>query len=261
MGIKRYRSLLVIVAVFAIYYVGVVVMGWSMGVMTGVYAVVLALIILIFRASLLSAYAGICYQGGKKDKAAQYLRSSIRHNPKNANTHSMLAIVLLQDGKAAEAIEIAQHAMTLNPDTDADKNLRFIIGNCHWHMGEITRAVEVVEELVKTHENLSVSVYSSLGYLHIMGGNLARAREVTEKALETASESAPLWDNMADSAYFLGILNEKRGNRGAARDFFLRARGCQITPYNTVTEEQVETKYREYYYADDDGEDSDETDV
>ena len=273
-NLRKYRVFIVMIVSIGVYYLGVFAFGWPIHYVMLIYLALILIAGIIFKASVFSIFAMISYSRGKKGRAEKYFRLAIKHNAKNPSTYSMFATVLLHDAnRPAEALEMAQKALSMNPDIGAAKNAKILISNCYWKMGEIGKAIETLEAMAAEYEYVNTSVLSSLGYLHIIAGDLAKGRHFTEKALEESPESASAWDNMGqiymgegdeekaeesflkalsyrsdlvDAAYLLGTLYEKAGKEELARDYFLQARGCRLTPFNTVSEEQVEKKYREY---------------
>lgn len=285
---KRYRTLIIILGTFAIYHVGVAVFGLSPSAIIAVYAVLILAALVVFRAAFLSLLASISYSAGNKERAKRLFRLSIKHKARNPNTYAIFAIVMLQEGEGDAALELLRTALAMNPAEAVKKNLLFTTANSHWYMGNIGSAIETMEGMVENYGDVDVNVLSSLGYLYILAGDFSKAKSTTERGLADAPQTATLWDNMGqihmhegddakavaafekaleiksdlvDCAYFLGMLHEKAGEAGRARDYFLQARGCRISRYNTVTAEQVDAKYSEYLdmgYDDEDAEEQEE---
>jgi tetratricopeptide (TPR) repeat protein len=288
--LRKYKSFVVIAVVLILYYITLYWLRWPMPYLFAVYGGLIALACVIFRAGLMAGLANLFHSSGKKETARKFYLRSFQFKSKNPVTHLNYAVMLLHEGEAAEAVDYAQKGLALKPDLMAEKNLKLTIGSAQWLLGDIDSAVRTLEGMLRDFDYVNVHVLTTLGYLYIVRGDLEKAREVTEKAIEDTPDSGPAWDNMGqiyfredndgkaeeafkkaleiraglvDSLYFMGRICEKRGDKEGARDYYLRANDAKITSLNTVTKEDVLAKYNEYkdYIDNSKWEDSNEADL
>jgi tetratricopeptide (TPR) repeat protein len=128
-------------------------------------------------------------------------------------------------------------------------------------------AIETLEKMRRTYDYVNATVLATLGFMYFIKGDIEKAEELTQKALEDNPSSHSAWDNLGqirykqrkideakeafakavsfkgnlpDSLYYLGLIAREEGDENAAADYFKQALECDITPLNTVTREQVE---------------------
>jgi tetratricopeptide (TPR) repeat protein len=290
---KKYRSFVVVAVMLILYYVTLFVFRWPVSYLFAVYGGLIVLLCVVFRAGLMAGLANIFFSSGKEDIAKKLFAQSFKYKTKNPVTYLNYAVMVLHEDDAAKALEYAQKGLDLKPEIMAEKNLRLTVGSAYWKLGEIDKAIENLERMLTDFDYVNVHVLTTLGYLYFVRGDLAKAREITEKAIEDTPDSGPAWDNMGqiylkednldkaeeafekaleirsslvDSLYFMGIIKERKGDKEGAREYYLRAKDSKITSLNTVSKEEVLAKYNEYKdYVDnstwEDNEENDETDL
>ena len=144
----------------------------------------------------------------------------------------------------------------------------------YWKMGQLEKGIEVMEKMIEKYEYFTPDFYTTLGYFYIEAGDYEKAQECTDKALVLSEAHGPAFDNlgqiafrqgqyeeaekyfsraldmkdtMVDSKYHLGLIYEHWGNLEAAAEYFAAAHQSTITGMNTITREQVDAKYNEYW--------------
>jgi tetratricopeptide (TPR) repeat protein len=260
--------------VLIIFYFFRVVMEWPVSWIFGVYAALLIVICLVFRAGFYYFMANMSFSLLKnREKSKELFLKSAALGSKNPLTYLNYAILQMQDNNAEEALEYANKALAMNPDIMADKNARLTVSSAYWYMGKVDLAVEALEELRAKYDYVNSYVLTSLGYLYIVKGDLAKARKITDLAIEDSPDSGAAWDNLGqiylkegdrekaketflkalsikdnlvDCCYFLGEIYEQEGDIRNAKEYFERAKGCKLSRLNTATQAMIDKKYDEY---------------
>lgn len=239
-----------------------------------IFIVYLAINAIAFNSYFLGMLGTFYLASGKHKKAFEYYRKAIDKNTKNVGALYAYGIeILKKDGKADEALQHLERARKLNAKINLDKNIRLAIGSCYWVKNDIDRAINTLESLISDYSYVNAHVYTTLGYFYILKNDYDKAMEYSKKAIDDNPEHAAAWDNvgqiyfrqdnysdarasfekalkykgdMVDSLYYLGLIYEKDGEPDKAFECFSKAKKCNISNLNTVTEEQVLEKYRQY---------------
>ena len=202
-------------------------------------------------------------------------RFAINHNTKCV--HAMLAygLDLLRDGVYEPALDIFQRIVAMkNVQPMLLKYAEQDLGIAYWKCGQLDKAIETLEMMVAKYEYFSPDFNTTLGYFYILAGDYEKAMDFTEKALIESETHGPAYDNlgqmayrqgnyeeaekqflkaldlkdtMVDSKFHLGLIYESWGDLESAAEYFLAAHQCKITGMNTVSREEVDAKYNEYW--------------
>jgi tetratricopeptide (TPR) repeat protein len=229
--------------------------------------VYLLLSAIIFRGYYFGMVGNSFYFVRKFDKARRYYALAVRFKTTNVPALYNYALDLLHAGKADEALPLLERAERYNTKPIYEKNIPLAIGSCYWVMGEIDKALEIMEKLETDFSYVNVSTLTTIGYLYLLKGDLQKAEEYTQRALDDTPEHAPAWDNMGqiyyckndidkaeenflkalsyrenmvDSLYYMALIREARGDNKGAYDYFKKASGCDVTALNTVKMEQIQ---------------------
>lgn len=271
-GIKYVFIAAVIVAFF--YIISVKHYPWYY--LVGTYAVIFIVFLIVYYTTILGFVGNIYFSTGKTAKAEAMFQRAIKGNPKNATIYLNYAILLVRNGDATPALEYLKKAQSLKPQVLTDKNIMLTMGSCYWVMGEIDKAVEVLESLRNKYDYVNCSVLITLGYMYLIKGDYEKAWELSNKAILDTPESGSAWDNLGqisfrqgdlsqakesflkavqykenlvDSYYYLGVIAEEEKLEDDAKKYFQKAHSCTITSLNTITKEQVDEKYIQYFGA------------
>jgi len=258
----------------ATYIVMVYVLGLRLGHVVLVYLIYLALAYVIYRPSFVAFAGNFRLVSGKTEKARKLLEKAISLNTTVPSAYLNYAIILLREGSAEEAMSYLLKAKELDPKTVLDKNISLTMGSCFYIMGRIDDAIETLERIRRDYVYAGPHVLSTLGYMYFLKDDLDTALELTNSAIEDSPRLGSAWDNLGqihykksefdeakkafekaieckndlvDSHYYLGLIAEAEGNTQNARVFFEKAKNCKITSLNTVTAQEVDDKYRQYF--------------
>lgn len=209
----------------------------------------------------------------KSTVAEKFYKIAINQQQTTTTALTSYGMLLLRRGDPETALNLFERA-----EKQSGNNiilLKSSITNkalCYWQKGDVDKAIEILLDCIKRFEYLNPDIYETLGYFYILKEDYDKALEFTNKALEDNPNHAASLDNlgqiyyrlndydkaqeyfnkaisnkdMADSYYYLGIIEEQKGNLENAKNYFEKANSCKITPFNTVTKEQVNKKYSQY---------------
>ncbi len=234
-----------------------------------IYSAYAVLLGIIFYPSVLALIGNFQFTAGHTDKAEKLYRIAASKNSKNPTIYLNYAILLVRDGNAAEALDYLNKAQRLNKNVVTAKNITLTMGSCYWILGEIDKAIELLEGLKKEHEYVNNHVLTTLGYMYIVKGDLEKASFYSQKAVEDCPTSSSAWDNLGqisyksgdlekakehfskalsfnknlvDSNYYMGLITMEENDFESARTYFETALNCNISALNTVTKEQIQEK-------------------
>jgi tetratricopeptide (TPR) repeat protein len=179
------------------------------------------------------------------------------------------ALYLLRKGEGEAALRCLDKAESLRPKLLLQKNITLSRASCHWIMGRIEQARDILEGMRAEYEYVNANVLITLGYMYFLLDDFEKARQLSQLAIEDTPDSGAAWDNLGqifykqgqraqakeafekaieykpdlpDSLYHLGCIAEDEANYNAAAAYFSRAAACSITALNTVTRKQIEVK-------------------
>ncbi|MCD8089253.1 MAG: tetratricopeptide repeat protein [Clostridiales bacterium] len=223
---------------------------------------------LIFRSYTLGVIGNYWYTIKHFQKAYKYFEKAVNAGTHHVKALYLYALRLLQDGNGEEALKYFELAEKYNCSVLMEKYITVSKSSCYWIMGEIDKAISLLEGLIKKFSYISTDAYTTLGYLWYLKGDLEKAEEYTNKAIEDNEEHSPAWDNLGqiyykrgdiekakkyfekalsykdivDSLYFMGRISEEEGRPEEAADYYKRALKCNISALNTVTEEEIKER-------------------
>ena len=145
------------------------------------------------------------------DEAAALLRTAIAARPDFMIAYTNLASVLMESGRAREAVSVLENASSRGMTT---VEIRARLGAAYLAAGEPARASAVLQPLASAGEG-GLDVVNTLGIALSQLGRRDDARRLFEQLLQRSPRSATTWNN-------LGLLEMAgRRPREAARAFEL----------------------------------------
>lgn len=210
----------------------------------------------------------------KQDLANKLYEKSIKMNTKSNYALTAYGLELLREGNPEKALPLFQR----NLDLPSSKPI-FIkynemnLATCYWKLGDVDKSIAILEDMHEKYDVFSEDFYTTLGFLYYLKDDLEQALYFTKKALHKNREHGPAYDNMGqihramgesekairyfekglrykemiDSKYYLGLLYEEEGDIDTAKEFFQEAYNSKINGLNTITREEVDTKYNQYF--------------
>jgi tetratricopeptide (TPR) repeat protein len=151
----------------------------------------------------------ISAQSGDPEKAAQYYEPVVDLHGAGANN---LAVLRLEEGEPAQALEALQVAVFLEPDV---ASIYQNLGAAQWATGHEQESLRSFREALRVDPTLIMARYH-LGLDHLHHRDLARAAAAFERILEQDMTCAP--------AYLgLGLVQREVGDLRRAADAFGQA--------------------------------------
>jgi tetratricopeptide (TPR) repeat protein len=227
------------------------------------------------RRSIWALQGNYLYAVGQKERAKLVLQKAVKAGTKSPSAYIYLALMAVQQDKDSQtAFELLERAQALPNTIISERNLLTTLASCHWLTGDVQKGIEVLEDMRANHEYTNAGVLTTLGYMYLVQGEYDKAIELSELAMEDDPSHGAAWDNigqvrykqgdmeaakenfitalskrenLADSAYYLGMIYEAEGNLEEAKESFRRAAICTISVYNSITAEMVEEKYKQYH--------------
>ena len=266
-------KLMLIGIVVALFIVTVLLLRWPWYLVTLSYIATFAVLAFFYRRNMLAIIGNIHYITGRKEKGEKLLQKSIAMKTTSPVAHLNYAIILLKRGDWETALSLLDRAESLSPDIISQKNILMTKGSCYWIKGDVKGAIEILEDLRSRFEYVNGHVLTTLAYMYFLDGDDEKALATTQEAIADMPEWGAAWDNMGqiyykqgklaeareafekalsyqeslvDSLYFMGQICEQEGDSEKARDYFTRAKACDISALNTVTEEQIDQKVQQY---------------
>lgn len=205
------------------------------------------------------------YGIGNTDKALKYLKAG--HESSRAKTANSVTYgyILLRCGRMEEAKRVLNYALMNKKASEEDKaQLRQIMSLVYYKSGDIREAEELMSEVIKIYRN--TSVYGALGYykillnspdayefnceaydfnsddkviidnmvlLELQRSNLERAEELSEKSIAAGNKGVEIF-------YHAGQVQNAKGNKTKALEYFEMARSCRRSFMTTVSEEEID---------------------
>ena len=143
---------------------------------------------------LLNNYAGLLITRGDRGGAEKLLRQSVAESPNQASSQSNLGSLLLETGRAEEALPPLRKALELTPD---DGRVRRTLSSAYNEVGiarmEAGRADEgrrMFEDAIKTDPSDTAGPIN-LALYHAQSGNRTEARRILENLLKQHPQLAP----------------------------------------------------------------------
>lgn len=274
--IKRYIFLLAAaVVLYGLYIVIMIVMGQPLFVLLLVYIAIIVTFYWLNRRSIWALRGNYFYVTGHKARAKPILKKAVEAGTKSPSAYIYLALMAVQEDKDARtAFDLLKRAQELSVGIIDERNALTTLASCHYLVGEMDKAIEVLEDMRARHEYTNAGVLTTLGYLYFRNNDFDKAIELSELAMEDDPNHGAAWDNvgqvrykqgdmeaakeafrtalskrenLADSAYFLALIYEAESHVEDAKEYFRRAAICTISIYNSATAEMVDEKYRQYH--------------
>lgn len=201
------------------------------------------------------------YQRGDLSLARQLLGEAVQINPRHADAHHVLAVLLAKDGLLQEAEQAFLKAIELAPGRyDYVTNYALSLHD----RGELERAVDVFRQVVRAKPEFAPAANGLGSALFRLGevveaeqqfrmaiklqpnnpqhhsnlGNVLKARNSITEAIESYNKAIGLAPLYAEAHFNLGVVLKEAGHLAQARASLKRA--LELKPGYAQAEEQLE---------------------
>lgn len=174
---------------------------------------------LLVGAALAAAAAGPgASEPAQTGKARDWFKRAVAADPTHAHAWQAWAVFELRCGRPDAAEALFQRGLRLCPSHAA---LWQAWGVLHAEAGSFRKARSIFARGSKASTAGSAHLFQAWACMEVRCGNLVRARELLDCALETDAAHGPVWN-----AY--GLLEARHGTMRKARQYFMR--GIQKAP-------------------------------
>lgn len=146
---------------------------------------------------------------GDQNGAIGYLERAIIANPQDTEIRVTLAGVLLEEGRARDAVSVVRAALSQAPDIAV---LHYHHGRALGELGECEAAISAFENVIKL-DHATFDIHRMIGVLYHQRGDLDQAFDAYERALI-------LNPNDMETRYYVGSLHLRRRDHAAAAAAF-----------------------------------------
>jgi tetratricopeptide (TPR) repeat protein len=154
---------------------------------------------------VIRTYANQFYKSGKYAQAKQYAEASLLLNPKDLNSHRLLAKSAEMEQDFATALKVWE-TITQSSDEPHTEDQR-AYANCAVRSGQPQKAIDICNSILEINP-MDGSSYVLLGDAYQQIGNYAQAKDVYEKAVTIAPELEETWNKLA--AYYLANHDQNK---------------------------------------------------
>jgi tetratricopeptide (TPR) repeat protein len=231
------------------------------------FVVYLLVSAIVCRAYVIGMIGNYYYFTRRQQTALKYFEKAVKLKTFHVKAMHIYAVHLLQEGQPEEALELLKREQSINTKVLYDKLIPLAMASCYWVMGDVDRAIDTIESLKKKYTYLNPDTMTTLGYFYLLKGDIQKATEITQKALEDNPRFAPALDNMGqinyssgnysealeyfekalelrpnmpESLYYSALIYKSEGNTDKARENLEKANGLFISTLSTVKKEQIE---------------------
>ena len=178
-------------------------------------------------ANLKGRKALLKHQKGEIEEARQLYEEAIKQGCQQPNIFLSYAILLLKNDDFEKAKQILVKAEKLPKVTEGNKQeVHMYYAIAAFKLGDIEKALSLLE---RQHlRSPSGNIYSALGCVYIETGNIEKALEINQAALDYDEDDPIFLDNMGQTYYRL--LNDKE----KAKPYFEKAYKIKDSQLDTL---------------------------
>ncbi|EPR12562.1 tetratricopeptide repeat protein [Ruminiclostridium papyrosolvens] len=157
-----------------------------------------------FKSSIYVIKANSAYQKGNTQEAINWLEKAYKTGSAKPGIVITFGYLLLKEGYLDESLKIFKEQ--INSTSKIKDNDMYSLKSNYalalWKNGELDRAIALYEDIFPNYKN--TNVYGSLGYLYILKGNLEKALEFNQEAMEYNNTGGVILDNLGQTYYMMG---------------------------------------------------------
>ncbi|OQB14213.1 MAG: Photosystem I assembly protein Ycf3 [Firmicutes bacterium ADurb.Bin193] len=169
---------------------------------------VLLFLVILKRGDIAAIIARFIYVRGNSDSWKKWYNIAEMLGGMSFESKLTQAYLLLKDGNLDTAYKKFALLSMDNLKSDQKLRLKASYALVFWKRGEISTAIEMLEEVAEKAP--STPVYGSLGYMYAYSGNLSAALEFNKKAYDYNNTDPIIIDNLAYTYHKVGEYNKAR---------------------------------------------------
>ena len=224
----------------------------------------------ITRTSLFSVIGTMNYSKGNLDKAISWYKRAYETGKANPRSNISYAYLLLKSGRIDESEAILQKMLKSSIGKDDMMFTKSNLALAVWKKGDLDGAVSMLEEILPEYTNSTI--YGSLGYFHILKGDLDKALQFNLEAYEYNNTNTVILDNLGQTYHLTGqdekaleiyetlvsknpafpeayfnysLVLEKLGKLEQALEMAEKALNYKLTFLSTISRDDIEEKIKE----------------
>lgn len=169
-------------------------------------SLLLLLYVIFKRAEIVAAWAKLKFQRGDTDGALKTFKKADKIGTLKPESLHFYGYLLLRTGNLSDARTVLTRA-SMNATKPAIKQrLKTMLALVEWREGNISQAIEMLEEVNADFK--STTVYQDLGLLYVLRGDRVRALEYNLEAYDYNSDDLVITDNLAEAYVLCGKDDE-----------------------------------------------------
>ncbi|SDD32075.1 Tfp pilus assembly protein PilF [Paenibacillus sp. UNCCL117] len=197
-------KLLLQVAVVIIFIVLLFKVHWALGL--GVVVLGAGLFAFMNRSALYAQRGNMAYMKGDQGKALELLEKASKLKRVMPQHRIGYGFLLLKAGRPDEAEGIFREVQRSSPPREVMMQARINLSTAYWLQGRREEGLALMEQVLADYKN--TLAYGNLGYFKLLNGDLEQALTLNEEAYEFNDSDVTILDNLAQTYYMLGRLEE-----------------------------------------------------
>lgn len=205
-------------------------------------------------------------QEGNTEEAIKQYEACINQGCRDMKYILAYTVLLLRKGDYEKARETLVKVQNYPMTPDQKRQLYVNYSACVYRLGEIDKAIQIMEHQHEKGE--SGLVYETLGYLYVEKGDFDKAIEYNTKACEYDDEDSITLDNLGqawyrlkndkakakeffdkahelkpgqlDTLYFLALYDLDAGDKEAAKEKIEKLMNAKYSPLNYASKEKAQ---------------------
>lgn len=202
---KKYSWLYKLLAVVATLIAAHFISNWIMLALIIFY---IALFIFMQRSVFYYIKANRCYALKDINSSINWFEKAYKVKNCSVKVKSLYGFILLKDGQLDKAESVLKPLLDVKISSDEKIRVKSYWALILWKRGNIDEAISILEDIISGYKN--TLIYSNLGYLLILKGDIDKALKVNLEAYEYNDADNVILDNLGYSYYLKGEYDKAK---------------------------------------------------
>lgn len=174
----------------------------------GIGVLVLLLVFWIYksRSAIYAQQGNMAYMKGDQETALAKLEKAYRTKPYHPQHIVGYGFLLTKAGETDKAEQVLNEVLSSQITNEIRLQAKVNMATVYWLQNKREEAHDLLEDVYKTYKN--TTVYGNLGYFKLLSGELDEALRFNLEANEYNDSDVTILDNLAQTYYLLGRLQE-----------------------------------------------------